>query len=147
MKGEAQMRPDKMVSLEEIGAGLKKAKDAIKKQPGLMKSSVGYLDVVITYVERIATAKEQGRWVATHGTQQSLKIYEAMDVGGVFNEFWGVVSNIGNMDSVPGSLSVSGSIGTPGEVCSFFRNMGGLMHAGKCPRSDFFLYATSCAVY
>jgi len=35
------MSNDKMISIEEIVAGLKKAKKAIKKQPGLMKSSVG----------------------------------------------------------------------------------------------------------
>jgi hypothetical protein len=137
------MTNDKMISIEEIVAGLKKAKAAIKKQPGLMKSSVGYLDMVSTYVDRIATAKEKGKWVASHGTQQPLEILEAMDVMGVFNEFWGVVSNIVRLESVPEALSVSASTGTPGEVCSFFRNMDGLMHAGKWPRSDFFLYASS----
>jgi hypothetical protein len=35
------MSNDKMVSLEEIRMRLTKAKEAIKKQPGLMKSSVG----------------------------------------------------------------------------------------------------------
>jgi benzoyl-CoA reductase/2-hydroxyglutaryl-CoA dehydratase subunit BcrC/BadD/HgdB len=138
------MSNDKMLSIEEILEGLKKAKEGIKKQPGLMKSIVGYLDVVSTYVERIANAKDEGKWVASHGTQQPLEILEAMDVRGVFNEFWGVVSDIVNLDSVPEALSVSASTGTPTEVCSFFRNMDGLMHAGKWPRSDFFLYATSC---
>jgi hypothetical protein len=129
------MSNDKLVSIEDIVAGLRKAKEGIKKQPGLMKSTFGYLDVVSTYVERIATAKDDGKWVASHGTQQPLEILEAMDVRGIFNEFWGVVSDI---------VSVSASTGTPLEVCSFFRNMDGLMHAGKWPRSDFFLYATSC---
>jgi benzoyl-CoA reductase/2-hydroxyglutaryl-CoA dehydratase subunit BcrC/BadD/HgdB len=138
------MSNDKMLSIEEILEGLKKATEGVKKQPGLMKSIVGYLDVVSTYVERIATAKEKGKWVATHGTQQPLEILEAMDVMGVFNEFWGVVSDIVRLESVPEALSVSASTGTPQEVCSFFRNMDGLMHAGKWPRSDFFLYATSC---
>ena len=40
-------------------------------------------------------------------------------------------------------MAISASTGTPGEVCSFFRNMDGLMHAGKWPRTDFYLYATS----
>jgi hypothetical protein len=35
------MSNDKTVSPEEIRVGLTKAKEAIKKQPGLMKSSVG----------------------------------------------------------------------------------------------------------
>jgi benzoyl-CoA reductase/2-hydroxyglutaryl-CoA dehydratase subunit BcrC/BadD/HgdB len=133
-----------LVSIDVIREGLKKAREGVQKQPGLMRSSVGYLDMVSTYVDRIATAHDEGKWVATHGTQQPLEILEAMDVRGVFNEFWGVVSNIVNMDSVPEALSVSASTGTPGEVCSFFRNMDGLMHAGKWPKSDMFLYATSC---
>jgi benzoyl-CoA reductase/2-hydroxyglutaryl-CoA dehydratase subunit BcrC/BadD/HgdB len=138
------MSNDKMLSIEEIIGALKKAKEGVKKQPGLMKSTFGYLDVVSTYVERIANAKDEGKWVASHGTQQPLEILEAMDVRGVFNEFWGVVSDIVRLESVPEALSVSASTGTPLEVCSFFRNMDGLMHAGKWPRSDFFLYATSC---
>jgi benzoyl-CoA reductase/2-hydroxyglutaryl-CoA dehydratase subunit BcrC/BadD/HgdB len=137
------MSNDKMISIEEILEGLKKAKEGVKKQPGLMKSTHGYLDVVSTYVERIAYAKDEGKWVASHGTQQPLEILEAMDVRGVFNEFWGVVSDIVRLESVPEALSVSASTGTPGEVCSFFRNMDGLMHAGKWPRSDMFLYAAS----
>jgi benzoyl-CoA reductase/2-hydroxyglutaryl-CoA dehydratase subunit BcrC/BadD/HgdB len=137
------MSTDKMISIEEIMEGLKKAKEGVKKQPGLMKSTYGYLDVVSTYVERIAYAKDEGKWVASHGTQQPLEILEAMDVRGVFNEFWGVVSDIVRLESVPEALSVSASTGTPGEVCSFFRNMDGLMHAGKWPRSDMFLYAAS----
>jgi benzoyl-CoA reductase/2-hydroxyglutaryl-CoA dehydratase subunit BcrC/BadD/HgdB len=137
------MSKDKMLSIEDIIEALKKAKEGVKKQPGLMKSTFGYLDVVTTYVERIATAKEDGKWVASHGTQQPLEILEAMDVRGVFNEFWGVVSDIVRLESVPEALSVSASTGTPGEVCSFFRNMDGLMHAGRWPRSDMFLYAAS----
>jgi hypothetical protein len=35
------MSNDKMVWLEEIRVGLMEAKEAMKKQPGLMKSSVG----------------------------------------------------------------------------------------------------------
>jgi len=45
-----------------------------------MRSIAGYLDMVSTYVDRIATAKDDGKWVATHGTQQPLEILEAMDV-------------------------------------------------------------------
>jgi benzoyl-CoA reductase/2-hydroxyglutaryl-CoA dehydratase subunit BcrC/BadD/HgdB len=40
-------------------------------------------------------------------------------------------------------MSISTSTGTPGEVCSFFRNLDGLMRAGKWPHTDFLLYAES----
>jgi benzoyl-CoA reductase/2-hydroxyglutaryl-CoA dehydratase subunit BcrC/BadD/HgdB len=138
------MSNGKMLSIDEIIGTLKKMKEGVKKQPGLMKTTYSYLDAVSAYVERIASAKDEGKWVASHGTQQPLEILEAMDVRGLFNEFWGVVSDIARLESVPEALSVSASTGTPTEVCSFFRNMDGLMHAGKWPRTDFFLYATSC---
>ena len=107
------------------------AAEAMKKKPGVMKSTVGYMELLNKYVERIVTAKEQGKFVATHGTQQPLEIYEAMDVVGVFNEFWGVISDVVKVESVPEALSISLSTGTPNEVCSFFRNMDGLMHVGS----------------
>ncbi len=138
------MSTDNMLSVDDIRGALKKMKEGVKKQSGLMKSTYRYLDAVSGYVERIVTAKEEGKWVATHGTQQPLEILEAMDVRGVFNEFWGVVSDIARLESVPEAMSVSATLGTPGEVCSFYRNMDGLMHTGKWPRSDMFLYATSC---
>jgi benzoyl-CoA reductase subunit B len=137
------MSTDKLIAAEELAERLKMAAEGIKKKPGLMKCAVGYMELVSTYVERIVTAKEKGKFVAAHGTQQPLEIYEAMDVVGVFNEFWGVISDVVKLESVPEALSISASTGTPGEVCSFFRNMDGLMHAGKWPKTDFLLYATS----
>jgi hypothetical protein len=37
-----------------------------------MKSTAGYMELVHKYVDRIATAKDEGKWVATLGTQQPL---------------------------------------------------------------------------
>jgi benzoyl-CoA reductase/2-hydroxyglutaryl-CoA dehydratase subunit BcrC/BadD/HgdB len=137
------MNTDNLIAAEELAGRLKMAVAGIKKQPGLMKSTAGYMDLVSKYVERIVTAQEKGKFVATHGTQQPLEIYEAMDVVGVFIELWGVISDAVKLESVPEAISISASTGTPGEVCSFFRNMDGLMHAGKWPHTDFLLYATS----
>jgi benzoyl-CoA reductase/2-hydroxyglutaryl-CoA dehydratase subunit BcrC/BadD/HgdB len=140
----AIMKNDKVITIEELMERLKMAKAAAEKNPALMKSTPGFFQMISTYVERIASAKDDGFWVATHGTQQPLEIYEAMDIRGLFNEFWGGISDLsGKLESVPAALSISTSIGTPGEVCSFFRNMDGLMEAGVWPRSDMFLYATS----
>jgi hypothetical protein len=105
---------DKLLSIENFQEGFKKAKEGLKNKPGLMKSSAGFMDMLSTYVERIATAKDNGRWVATHGTQQPLEILEAMDVQGVFNEFWGGVGDMIRLESVPQALAVSASTGTPG---------------------------------
>jgi benzoyl-CoA reductase/2-hydroxyglutaryl-CoA dehydratase subunit BcrC/BadD/HgdB len=143
MSGEENMSTEALITAEELAGRLKVAAEGIKKKPGLMKSTAGYMELVHTYVDRIVTAKDKGKWVATHGTQQPLEIYEAMDVMGLFIEFWGVISDAVQLESVPAALNISASTGTPGEVCSFFRNMDGLMHAGKWPHTDFMLYATS----
>jgi benzoyl-CoA reductase/2-hydroxyglutaryl-CoA dehydratase subunit BcrC/BadD/HgdB len=143
MEGMRKMNTGKLLTAEQLAGAIKMAGEGIKKKPGLMKSTPGYMDVVHMYLDRIVTAKDKGKWVATHGTQQPLEILEAMDVVGVFIEFWGVISDAVNLESVPEALSISSSTGTPGEVCSFFRNIDGLMHAGKWPHTDFMLYATS----
>ena len=137
------MTTDNLITPEGLAASLKMAAEAMKKKPGIMKSTAGYMKLLNIYVDRIATAKDKGKFVVTHGTQQPLEIYEAMDVVGVFNEFWGVVSDVVDVKSVPEALSISLSTGTPNEVCSFFRNMDGLMHVGKWPKTDAFVYATS----
>jgi len=131
------MNTDKLIAAEELAKQIKMAAEGIKKKPGLMKSTAGYMELVHKYVDRIVTAKEKGKWVATHGTQQPLEIYEAMDVVGLFIEFWGVISDVVKLESVPEALSISASTGTPREVCSFFRNIDGLMHAGMWPHTDF----------
>ena len=133
------MSNDKLIGAEELAKRIKMAVEGVKKKPGLMKSTAGYMELVHTYVNRIVTAKDEGKWVATHGTQQPLEIYEAMDVRGLFIEFWGVISDVVKLESVPEALNISASTGTPGEVCSFFRNMDGLMHAGMWPKTDFML--------
>jgi benzoyl-CoA reductase/2-hydroxyglutaryl-CoA dehydratase subunit BcrC/BadD/HgdB len=141
---DAKVKNDKLITIEELMGRLKMAAEGAKKNPNLMKSTSGFFKMISTYVERIATAHDDGYWVASHGTQQPLEIYEAMNIRGLFNEFWGGISDLsGKLESVPAALAVSSSIGTPGEVCSFFRNMDGLMEAGVWPRSDFYLYATS----
>jgi benzoyl-CoA reductase/2-hydroxyglutaryl-CoA dehydratase subunit BcrC/BadD/HgdB len=137
------MNNEKLIGAEELAQRIKGAVEGVKKKPGLMKSTAASMELVHKYVERIVTAKDEGKWVATHGTQQPLEIYEAMDVRGLFIEFWGVISDVVKLESVPEALSISASTGTPGEVCSFFRNMDGLLHAGMWPRTDFMLYATS----
>ncbi len=137
------MNTDNLITPEDLAARLKMAAEKMRKTPGIMKSTAGYMELLNIYVERIITAKDRGKFVVTHGTQQPLEIYEAMDVVGLFNEFWGVISDVVKLESVPEALGISLSTGTPNEVCSFFRNMDGLMHVGKWPKTDAFVYATS----
>ena len=66
-----------------------------------------------------------------------------MEAVSVSNGPWGFISDVVKLESVSGALSISASTGTPGEVCSFFRHIDGLMHAGKWHSTDFMLYATS----
>ena len=70
------MNPDNLITPESLAASLKRAAEGMNKKPGIMKSTVGYMELLNTYIERIATAKEKGKFVVTHGTQQPLEIYE-----------------------------------------------------------------------
>jgi hypothetical protein len=85
------MSTDTMLTIKDFQDGIKMGKAGAQKKPGLMKSTAGFFDMLSTYVDRIANAKDEGKLVATHGTQQPLEIFEAMDIRGVFNEFWGGV--------------------------------------------------------
>lgn len=137
------MSKDNLATIDDVVKSLAMAKSGLEKAPGMMKSASGYMELVQQYVERIQTAHDKGKFVAAHGTQQPLEIFEAMDVIGVFNEFWGVISTRVNPDTISEAMSVSSATGTPEGVCSFFRNMDGLLHAGKWPKTDFFLYGTA----
>ena len=53
---EPEQFSDVLISPDELLPALYMAREGIKQKPGLMKSSVGYLDMVYTYVERILTA-------------------------------------------------------------------------------------------
>ena len=137
------MNKERLITAEELAIKLKMAAEGIRKKPGLMKSAGLYMDLIHKYVERIVTARDNGKWVIAHGTQQPLEIFEAMDCVSLFNEFWGVISDVVKIESVPEALSISNSIGTPQEVCSFFKNMDGLLEAGAWPHTDMFLYGTA----
>jgi hypothetical protein len=80
------MNTDNLITPEGLATSPKMASEGMKNKPGVMKSSEGYMELLNTYIERIATTKDKGKFVVTHGTQQPLEIYEAMDVVGVFKE-------------------------------------------------------------
>ena len=95
------MSTDNLITVEELAGRSRWPPKAIKKKPGLMKSTVGYMEMVHKYVERIVTAKTR-QIGGDPRHPQPLEIDEAMDVVGVFNDFWGVISDlVGMPESVP----------------------------------------------
>jgi hypothetical protein len=66
------MSTEKLIAADELARQIKMAAEGIKTKPGLMKSTAGYMELVHRYVDRIATAKDEGKWVATLGIQQPL---------------------------------------------------------------------------
>ena len=57
------MNTDNLITPEDLAARLKMAAEGMKKKPGMMKSTVGYMELLHKYVERIATAKDKGKFV------------------------------------------------------------------------------------
>jgi hypothetical protein len=47
---------DKLIAADELAKQIKMAAEGIKKKPGLMKSTAGYMELVHKYVDRIVTA-------------------------------------------------------------------------------------------
>ena len=64
------MSTDNLVTAEQLAGALKMAVEGMKKKPGLMKFAIPHMQLIHKYVENIATAKEKGKWVIAHGTQQ-----------------------------------------------------------------------------
>lgn len=56
------MSTEKLITPEGLFTSLKMASENIKKKPGGMKSTVGYLELLSKYVERIVTAKDRGKF-------------------------------------------------------------------------------------
>ena len=87
-----QMKTTKFMDAPALLGRLKAAVEGLKKKPGLMKSGVGYLQVVTDYVEAVVNAKRDGKLVVIHGTQMPTEIFYAMDIVPLFNELYSVLS-------------------------------------------------------
>ena len=108
------------------------AAEGMKKKPGVMKSTAGYMKLLNTYVERIATAKRRASsWSPTAPGSRSRSTRRW--TWWASSTFWGDISDVVAVKSVPEALSISLSTGTPNKVCSFFRNMDGLMQLRSRP--------------
>ena len=49
------------ITVEELARRLAMAAEGVKKKPGLMRSAVGCMGLVSKYMERIATARANGK--------------------------------------------------------------------------------------
>ena len=114
---------------------LKMAVEGLKKKPGLMKSGVGYLQLVADYVEAVVNAKQDGKLVVIHGTQMPTEIFYAMDIVPLFNELYSVVLTMMGAP-VHELYDLSAANGLPTEMCAFNKSMDGLLLAGVAPKFD-----------
>ena len=80
-----------MMTIADLAGRLHKAVEGLKKKPGLMKSGVGYLQLVADYIDAVVNAKRDGKLVVVHGTQMPTEIFYAMDMVPLFNELYSVV--------------------------------------------------------
>lgn len=116
-------------------ARLKMTVEGLKKKPGLMKSGVGYLQLVTDYVEAMVNAKKDGKLVVIHGTQMPTEIFYAMDIVPLFNELYSVVLTMMGAP-VKDLYNLSANNGLPTEICAFNKSMDGLLLAGVAPKFD-----------
>ena len=55
------MSTEHLITVEELARSLAMAAEGVKKKPGLMRSAVGYMELLSKCVERIATARANGK--------------------------------------------------------------------------------------
>jgi benzoyl-CoA reductase/2-hydroxyglutaryl-CoA dehydratase subunit BcrC/BadD/HgdB len=130
-----QMKTTKFMDAPTLLGRLKAAVEGLKKKPGLMKSGVGYLQVVTDYVEAVVNAKRDGKLVVVHGTQMPTEIFYAMDMVPLFNELYSVVLTMMGAP-VRELYDRSAANGLPTEMCAFNKSMDGLLLAGVAPEFD-----------
>src|SRR5512136_3397739 len=85
------MSTTKFMTVEELAGRLHMAVEGLKKKPGLMRSGVGYLQLVSDYIDAVVNAKRDGKLVVIHGTQMPTEIFYAMDMVPLFNELYSCV--------------------------------------------------------
>src|SRR5512136_379692 len=130
-----QTNTTKFMDAPTLLGRLKMAVEGLKKKPGLMKSGVGYLQLVADYVEAVVNAKRDGKLVVIHGTQMPTEIFYAMDIVPLFNELYSVVLTM--MGAPPHVLyDLSAENGLPSTICAFNRSMDGLLLNGAAPDVD-----------
>ena len=93
------MNTDNLITPESLAQSLKMDAEGMKK-PGVMKSTVGYMKLLNTYIERIVTAKDRGKFVVTHATQHidmvpnlSLQNIASVEIGKDFMLSHGYIKN------------------------------------------------------
>jgi benzoyl-CoA reductase/2-hydroxyglutaryl-CoA dehydratase subunit BcrC/BadD/HgdB len=123
------------MTVEDLTGRIKMAVEGLKKKPGLMRSGVGYLQLVADYVEAVANAKRDGKLVVMHGTQMTTEIFYAMDMVPLFNELYSCVLSMMGA-SVHELYALSDKNGLPADICAFNRSMDGLLLAGVAPKAD-----------
>src|SRR5512139_416186 len=129
------MSTAQFMTVEDLAGRLHKAVEGLKKQPGLMRGGVGYLQLVADYIDAVVTAKRDGKLVVIHGTQMPTEIFYAMDMVPLFNELYSVVLTMMGAP-VKELYDLSAANGLPTEICAFNKSMDGLLLSGAAPRFD-----------
>jgi benzoyl-CoA reductase/2-hydroxyglutaryl-CoA dehydratase subunit BcrC/BadD/HgdB len=129
------MSATQFMTVTDLAARLHMAVGGLKKKPGLMRSGVGYLQLVSDYIDAVASAPKDGKLVVIHGTQMPTEIFYAMDIVPLFNELYSVVLTMMGAP-VRALYDLSAANGLPTEMCAFNKSMDGLILAGVSPKFD-----------
>jgi benzoyl-CoA reductase/2-hydroxyglutaryl-CoA dehydratase subunit BcrC/BadD/HgdB len=133
--GEKKTSTTQFMIVAELAGRLHMAVEGLKKKPGLMKSGVGYLQLVADYIDAVVNAKKDGKLVVIHGTQMPTEIFYAMDIVPLFNELYSVVLTMMGAP-VRELYDLSAANGLPTEICAFNKSMDGLLLADVAPKFD-----------
>jgi benzoyl-CoA reductase/2-hydroxyglutaryl-CoA dehydratase subunit BcrC/BadD/HgdB len=107
-----------------------------------LKSTPGYLQLVVKNVEQAVHAKDNGNFCALHSTQFPIEFFWPLGIMPLFNELYSTIVGIIGDDNQQ-FLSISDDIGFPCYICSYHRTFYGMAEVGAWPTPDFVVYSSS----
>lgn len=104
------------------------------------RSEALYYEMLIDYCTRLATARENGRFVAAHTVFFPSEILYAMDIVPMHTETisWMTALFLGQYSDL---LAAGGELGLTSEICSPHRGLAGALAIGALPRPDAVLWS------
>ncbi len=111
-----------------------------RARPEARKSEVLYYEMLIDYCTQLATARQQGRFVAAHTVFFPSEVLYAMDIVPMHTETtsWMTALFLGQYADL---LAAGAEQGLSSEICSPHRGLAGALSIGALPRPDAVLWS------
>jgi len=107
-----------------------------------LKSTAGYLRLVVKNIEQAIHARDNGNFCALHSTQIPTELFSPLGITPLCSELYSTIAGIVS-DANQEFLAISDEISFHCGNCSYYRTCYGMVEAGAWPAPDFVVYSSS----